>query len=84
MTLVEQWLRDPYGLYARAVLRLRPLDRPDEPVESRARGSAIHKAFERFARDHPDALPDDAEARFAALLLEELARAGMPRARMAR
>ncbi len=84
VTAVERWLRDPYGLYAREILKLRPLDRPDEPVEALARGSAIHKAFERFALEHPDELPAGAEGLFAALLLEELRRAGMREARMAR
>ena len=84
VTAVERWVRDPYGLYARSILRLYPLDRPDEPVEARARGIAIHGAFERFARDHPDALPPGAEALFEAMLLEELASAGMPVERMAR
>jgi ATP-dependent helicase/nuclease subunit B len=84
VTAVERWVRDPYGLYAREILKLRPLDRPDEPVEARARGIAFHAAFERFAREHPEALPEAAEDVFAALLLEELGRAGMPRSRMTR
>jgi ATP-dependent helicase/nuclease subunit B len=84
VTAVERWVRDPYSLYAREILKLRPLERPDEPVEARARGTAIHAAFERFSREHPDDLPPDPEAVFAAMLLEELRAAGMPRARMAR
>ncbi len=84
VTSVEQWVRDPYGLYARRILKLRPLARPDEPVEALARGTAIHKAFETFARDHPEALPDGAHDLFAALLMQELRKAGMPDARLAR
>ena len=84
VTAVERWVRDPYGLYAREILKLRPLDRPDEPVEARARGTAVHAAFERFASLHPDDLPDEAEARFADLLLAALRGAGMPLARMTR
>ncbi|HZZ35355.1 MAG TPA: double-strand break repair protein AddB, partial [Caulobacteraceae bacterium] len=84
VTGIERWVRDPYALYARDILRLRPLDRPDEPVEARARGTAIHAAFERFARDHPEALPADAAALFADALAEELRAAGMPAARMTR
>ncbi|WP_163364278.1 PD-(D/E)XK nuclease family protein, partial [Klebsiella aerogenes] len=52
VTGVEQWVRDPYATYARRILRLRPLDRPDAPVEAMARGTAIHAAFERFAKEH--------------------------------
>jgi ATP-dependent helicase/nuclease subunit B len=84
VTGIERWIRDPYAIYARYILRLRPLDRPGEPVEARARGTAIHAAFERFAKDHPDVLPDGAEARFAALLIERLAAAGVPTHRLAR
>jgi ATP-dependent helicase/nuclease subunit B len=84
VTAVERWVRDPYAIYARDVLKLRPLAAPDEPIEAMARGSAIHAAFERFAREHPDVLPDDAEERFAAMVIEELARAGMPAPRMTR
>jgi ATP-dependent helicase/nuclease subunit B len=84
VTAVERWLRDPYGLYAREILKLRPLDRPDEPVEARARGIAFHAAFERFAREHPEGLPAGAEDLFAGMLLEELRSAGMPTSRMAR
>jgi len=84
VTAIERWVRDPYGLYAREILKLRSLDRPDEPVEALARGTAIHAAFERFARDHPDELPQGAHGVFTAFLLEELRRAGMPEARMAR
>ena len=84
VTAVERWVRDPYAIYAREILKLRPLDRPDAPVEARARGVALHAAFERFSLENPDELPADAEALFAAQLMEELARAGMPEARMAR
>ena len=84
VTAVELWVRDPYSLYAKSILGLHALDRPDAPVEALARGSAIHRAFERFARLHPEDLPDDAAARFEALLLEALREAGMPPDRMAR
>ncbi|MGI9168660.1 MAG: PD-(D/E)XK nuclease family protein, partial [Caulobacteraceae bacterium] len=84
VTAVERWVRDPYAIYARHVLNLEPLAPPDEPIEARVRGLAIHKAFERFARQHPEALPDDGEALFAALFVEELQSRGMPAARMAR
>jgi len=84
VTGVETWVRDPYAVYARYVLRLRQMERPDEPVESRARGTAVHAAFETFARDHPRDLPEDAEARFNALLLDALETAGMSAPRMAR
>jgi ATP-dependent helicase/nuclease subunit B len=84
VTAVERWIRDPYGLYARSILKLYPMERPDEPIEARARGTAIHKAFEIFATHHPDDLPDAAHRVFADLLIAELEAAGMPRARLTR
>jgi ATP-dependent helicase/nuclease subunit B len=77
-------VRDPYAIYARYILGLRRLDRPAEPVEALTRGTAVHAAFERFSREHPDDLPDKAAEVFEAMLLEALQAAGMPRARMAR
>ncbi len=84
VTGVERWIRDPYAVYARYILRLRPLDRPGEPVEARARGTAVHKSFERFAKEHPGELRDGAEDAFAQILMECLAEAGVPRPRLAR
>lgn len=84
VTRIETLTRDPYAVWARDILNLRPLERPDEPVEARARGTAIHAAFERFATDHPAELPADAAAIFEALYVEELEKAGMPREALAR
>ena len=84
VTRIETWVRDPYAVYARHVLGLRPLDRPDAPAEAAARGSAVHEAFERLAIEHPERLPPEAAARFEAWLLEALDDAGFPEAAMAR
>jgi ATP-dependent helicase/nuclease subunit B len=84
VTAVEQWVRDPYGLYARRILRLQPLEPPDAPAEARLRGVAVHGALERFARDWREGLPPEPEATFVALLMGELRETGLPRARLAR
>lgn len=84
VTSVERWVRDPYALYARYILDLRPIDPPDTPIEALARGTAIHAAFERFSLEHPHDLPDDAETIFAGMVIDALVEAGMPLGRMAR
>ena len=84
VTGVERWVRDPYAIYAREILKLRALERPDEPVEARARGTAIHAAFERFAGENLDDLGDAAHRVFSDILLEELHRAGVPTPRLTR
>ena len=84
VTRVETLTRDPYAVWARDILKLFALPRPDEEVEARARGTAIHAAFERFVLDHPDDLPANAAEIFRGLYLDALEHAGMPRDALAR
>src|SRR4029077_17616622 len=42
VTAIEDWLRDPYTIYARYVLRLPVLDPVDTPPGARDRGTVIH------------------------------------------
>lgn len=82
VTEVEVFVRDPYAIYARHVLKLRPLERPNEPVEGRQRGTAIHKSLERFvAEDVP--LGKAGVTRLCDLLEEELAATRFSPAQMA-
>ena len=67
-TRVTTWLQDPYSIYARHVLDLRPLDPIDADPEAREFGSTIHKALERFMREYPGPdLPDEAWDRLLAI-----------------
>lgn len=84
VTRVEALTRDPYAVWARDILKLYPLERPDEPVEARARGTAIHAAFEAFAERFPDAVPANAAAVFETLYIDALVKAGMPTTALAR
>jgi len=62
---IEQWRRDPYGLYARQVLRLRRLDPLEEELGAAERGSRLHDTLDEFLKAYPDgALPADALALF--------------------
>jgi len=63
VTQIETLIRDPYAIYARFILGLRPLDAIDEAPDAAARGSFIHAALEEFLHAHPHALPHDAEQR---------------------
>jgi ATP-dependent helicase/nuclease subunit B len=45
VTAIEDWLRDPYTIYARYILRLQPLDAVDTPPGARDRGTVIHGAI---------------------------------------
>ncbi|HXW24392.1 MAG TPA: double-strand break repair protein AddB [Xanthobacteraceae bacterium] len=60
VTDVEHWLRDPYTIYAKHVLDLKPLDPVDTPPGARDRGNLIHDAIGDFSKIYPDRLPADA------------------------
>ncbi|HMK81215.1 MAG TPA: double-strand break repair protein AddB, partial [Xanthobacteraceae bacterium] len=59
VTEIEHWLRDPYTIYARHVLRLTPLDAVDTPPGARDRGTVIHGAIGEFTAKYQKGLPAD-------------------------
>lgn len=81
VTQVETWMRDPYAIYARHILRLRPLDPIDADPGAADRGTMIHTALDAFVRAYPGALPEDALAALVRLgedaFGEALARPGV-------
>ena len=58
VTAIEDWLRDPYTIYAKYILRLAPLDPVDMPLSAADRGSAIHDALGEFTQTSSTTLPD--------------------------
>ncbi len=60
VTAVDTWLRDPYIIYARYVLRLHPLEALDRDPDARDFGTLVHRALEQFTRQWPSALPGNA------------------------
>lgn len=60
VTQVETLMSNPYGLYAREILRLPKLDRIEKPVDSAARGNFVHDVLHTFIKAYPDQLPDNA------------------------
>lgn len=58
VTAIEDWLRDPYTIYAKYILRLDSLDPVDMPLSAADRGSAIHEALGEFTQTFAAALPD--------------------------
>jgi ATP-dependent helicase/nuclease subunit B len=62
VTEIEHWLRDPYTIYAKHILRLDRLDPVDMPPGAADRGSAIHGAVGDFAKEFVESLPADPTA----------------------
>ena len=84
VTRIEALTRDPYAVWARDILRLRRMDRPDEPVDARVRGTAIHSAFETLTSLYPGPFPQGAAEQFERFYLQALQEQGMPRAELTR
>ncbi|ODT97689.1 MAG: double-strand break repair protein AddB, partial [Rhodospirillales bacterium SCN 65-16] len=58
---IEQWRRDPYGLYARRILNLEALDPLEAELGAAERGSSLHAALDEFLKTYPSGLlPSDA------------------------
>jgi ATP-dependent helicase/nuclease subunit B len=83
VTEIETWLRDPYAIYARHVLGLRPLKALDESIGPLERGTALHKALEDFIARYPGELPDDAAEELARTADRVFEAAGIPKAALA-
>ncbi len=49
-TRIEKWLRDPYAIYASAILDLQKFDDPATAFGARELGSLMHKVFELAGR----------------------------------
>ena len=75
VTEIEHWLRDPYTIYAKHILRLRPLDAVDTAPGAAERGTIIHAAVGDFTKLYAKDLPAEpvrelialGEPQFAAL-----------------
>jgi len=61
VTEIETWMRDPYAIHAKHVLRLRPLPPLEEGADAADYGTIVHEALHRFLQDHPASWPADAE-----------------------
>jgi len=77
VTEIETWLRDPYAIHARHVLKLRRLLPIDQSADAADYGSIVHAGLHDFLRAVGTAWPADAPARLAACMDRALAAAGM-------
>ncbi len=59
VTQIETWMRDPYAIFARHILKLEPLESLDADPGAADRGTMIHEALDGFVREFPGQLPDD-------------------------
>jgi ATP-dependent helicase/nuclease subunit B len=75
VTEIETWIRDPYAIYARHVLRLRALDDLDQDTDAADYGSLVHRGLHKFLERYTASWPPDAAAQLREALRTELAAA---------
>lgn len=61
VTAVETLMRDPYSIYARHILGLKPLDDIDQDFNPADYGTIVHKAVELFCSKYPAKPPANAQ-----------------------
>ena len=84
ITEIKTWVRDPYSIYCKHVLGLKPLDALDVAIGAPEYGSAIHKGIETFYRRFPDAAPAHAADELSLMLEVALLEQGFPATDMAK
>lgn len=72
VTNIERLMRDPYQIYAKYILNLKPLDDLDADAGGAEKGTFIHAALERFIKEFKDEIPVNAKERLLELGNEEL------------
>lgn len=74
VTEIETWLRDPYAIHARHILRIHPLDALDQETDAADYGQLVHDGLHRFLRSHGTAWPPDATEQLRRAFAAALAR----------
>lgn len=67
VTRIEAWMRDPYSIYARHVLGLKPLDGIDEDPGAAERGTLLHEIFDAYLKEAKGDVPADGLERLIAI-----------------
>tara|TARA_B100000686_G_C16742869_1_gene947641 strand:+ start:294 stop:1484 length:1191 start_codon:yes stop_codon:yes gene_type:complete len=66
-TQIERWMRDPYGIFVSTILKIKPLRPVDAKVSSSDYGRMVHEALQRFIRNYPRDMPQNALQRLLEL-----------------
>lgn len=59
VTRIEDWLRNPYAVFARSILKLQALSPLGLSPDQALRGALVHEVLSQFASRHPATLPND-------------------------
>jgi ATP-dependent helicase/nuclease subunit B len=73
VTDIERLIADPYAIYARRILRLKPLDPLEQETDALDYGTLVHRGIEGFLRAHANQWPADPAPGLRQAMLEALA-----------
>jgi ATP-dependent helicase/nuclease subunit B len=73
VTEIETWLRDPYAIYARHILKLPALKPLDQETDAADYGTLVHHGIHLFLREHGVVWPDGADAEMRRAMRRALA-----------
>jgi ATP-dependent helicase/nuclease subunit B len=77
VTEIETWLRDPYAIHARHVLKLRKMKALDEATDAADYGSLVHTGMRHFLEEFGPRWPADAAMRLRRAMAQALAEADL-------
>jgi ATP-dependent helicase/nuclease subunit B len=83
VTAIETWLRDPYAIHARYILKLAALKPLDEATDASDYGSLVHDGLHRFLRAHGATWPAEAARELRLAMARALGEAGLRQALVA-
>lgn len=77
VTEIETWVRDPYAIYAKHILKLRKLDPLDQETDAADYGMLVHKGMATFLDRIGADWPADAERQLRVAMAQALQGAGV-------
>jgi ATP-dependent helicase/nuclease subunit B len=77
VTEIETWLRDPYAIHARHVLRLAALKPLEEATDAADYGALVHAGLHHFLARHGTRWPADAEDQMRRAMMRALQEADL-------
>ncbi len=77
VTAIETWLRDPYAIHARTILKLSALKPLDEATDASDYGSLVHDGMRRFLAKYGATWPAGAARELRLAMAQALAEAGL-------
>jgi len=60
VTNIELLMRDPYAVYAKHILKLKPLDDLEADPSAADKGNIVHEIFDTFLKQNPEPLSQEA------------------------